>query len=143
MLARSDVWLQVQQGLEMDSVSGVIPDNLAHNILTGGINLLKMANLLEPHACKLKDESPDRLNVALVGADISSLWAPLKDTLGMASKTGYMYKEEPLLKCSCVSSVASDIATEEDIAPAVPGTSVSLHSATSTLVHLTTSSLDQ
>ena len=48
-----NVWLQVQQGLEKDSISGMIPDDQACNILIGD-NLLKMANLLEQCACKLK-----------------------------------------------------------------------------------------
>ena len=53
MLAKSaqesgiNVWLQVQQGLEKDGTSGVIPNNQAHDIFIGGINLLKMTNLLE------------------------------------------------------------------------------------------------
>ena len=53
-----------------------------------------------------------------------------------------MYEEGPPVKCSSASSVASDIATEEEIALAAPGTSASPHSSTSTPVHLTTLSLD-
>ena len=109
----------------------------------GGINLLKMANLLEQCACKLKDEALDRLNVVLAGTDVSGLWALLKDTLGTASETGYMYEEGPPVKCSHPSSVTSDIATEEEIALAVPDTSTNPHSLTSTLVCLKTFSLDQ
>ena len=52
-------------------------------------------------------------------------------------------EEEPPIKCSHASSVASDIATEEEIASAVPSTSTSLHSATSPSVCLTTPSLNQ
>ena len=41
-----NVWLQVQQGLEKDGISGLITDDHACDILIGGINLLKMANVL-------------------------------------------------------------------------------------------------
>ena len=87
-----------------------------------------MANLLEQCDCKLKDEALDKLNIALVGT---------------ARKTGSMYGEGLPVKCSHASSVASDIATEEEIAMAVPGTSASPHSLTSAWVCLTTSSLNQ
>ena len=79
-----------------------------------------MANLLDQHACKLKDEALDRLNIVLVGTDVSGLLALLKDTHGTASKTGSMCGEGPPLKCSHASSVVTDIATEEEIAVAVP-----------------------
>ena len=102
-----------------------------------------MANLIEQWACKLKDDALDRLNVTLAGTDVSGPWALLKATRGPASETGFIYEGEPPPKCSRVSSITSDSATEEDIAPAVPNTSASLHSATSTPVRLTTSSLDQ
>ena len=49
-----------------------------------------MANLLEQWACKLKDEALDRVNMALVGTNVSGLLALLKVILGTASETGSM-----------------------------------------------------
>ena len=117
-----NAWFQVQQSLEEDYISGVIPDNQACNILTGGI----------------KEEALDWLNIALAGTNVSGLWALLKDTLGTASKTGSMYEEQPPIKSSHTSSIASDITTDEEIALAFPGTCASPHSSTLTPVHLTT-----
>ena len=92
-----NVWLHVHQSLEKDGVSGVIPNDKVCDILIGGINLLKIADLLDQWVCKLKDEILDRLNMVLVGNDVRGLWALLKDTLGTARETGSIYKGEPPL----------------------------------------------